>query len=73
MNGQPRNSQLINNRSIFKAGKGDYFFLFIAINKPMTVNAIIRISYALIGYLLHQHQEESGSNTSRYPSKIRRG
>nr|DAT34157.1 MAG TPA: hypothetical protein [Caudoviricetes sp.] len=39
----------------------------------MTVNTIIRISYASIGYLLHQRKEESGSNASRYPSENMRG
>ena len=39
----------------------------------MTVNTIIRISYALIGYLLHHHKEESGSNASRYPTGNMRG
>ena len=72
MNGRPHSFKR-KPLSVFKESLGGYFFLLTAINKPMTVNTIIRISYASIGYLLHRHKEESGSNASRYPSENMRG
>ena len=72
MNGQPQRFVKLN-RSNFRRHLGDYFFLLAAINNPMTVNTIIRISYASIDITSFINVSKNREATPPDIRKIARG